>query len=134
MRVSEKWVNATEAAMKLEFPRAFKQRMMEQNGGEVQIGGEAWWLYPFRDETDRRSLRKTSDDMRHATQQLHADEIGFPEDGVAIAHNVAGDILFLRRVGSIVPSEVWLFRLHGGKITRLLDDVAELWSGLERHN
>ena len=127
MKISPAKINDTEVAMGVTFRPQFKQRMSECNGGEVQVGNEAWWLYPFWDDTDRRSIRRTAEDIRRVTEQLRSDEIGFPVDAIAIAHNAADDVLFLRTEGGAVMGEVWLFRLRGGTVFRALEDVSQLW-------
>jgi hypothetical protein len=116
----------TEAALGA-FPAAFKLHMSRSNGGDVQLDGEVWFLFPFRDATNRETIRRSAEDIGRETQHAIEAGVGFPTDGVAIAHNGAGDLLFLRRDGDRLRDEVLLFRLRGGEVVVALEDVAELW-------
>lgn len=120
----------TEAAMGVIFPALFKARMNRDNGGELLFDeDESWWLFPFFDTTNRKTIARSCNDIRRETEQLRAAGLGFPADAVAIAHNGSGDHLFLRSNGtSELGREVWLFRHEGGEVSQLLDDVAELWN------
>jgi hypothetical protein len=117
----------TETAMGLTFPAIFKAWMSRANGGSVEIDDEAWFLVPFWDPSDKRTIRRTSQDIKYETKEMLAANVGFPEDGIAIANNGGGDWLILRSRDGIVGREVWEFRLHGGELHLVLDDVADLW-------
>jgi hypothetical protein len=125
--VSLATIAETEAELGVSFSASFKLHMSRCNGGEVSIDDEVWWLFPFRDSTDRRTIRRTAEDIRRETQTAQQDGLGFPADGIAIAHNGSGDLLFLRREGDRLQDEVWVFRLHGGELSVALNDVDELW-------
>jgi hypothetical protein len=126
--VSLSTIAGTEAALNVTFPAMFKTRMARSNGDCVSLDDETWFLYPFWDPTDPRTIRRTSQDIKHETREVLQANIGFPADGIAIAHNDAGDRLLLRRRGNVLGNEVWLFRLHGGELHQVLDDVAALWN------
>ena len=123
-----KLIAETETAMGVAFPLGMKVRMSRSNGGEITVDGEAWWLYPFRDPTDRRTISRTAEDIRRETEYALAEIAGFPEDGVAIAHNGAGDRLVLRREGSRLRDEVWLFRMHEDECEIVCEQVEDLWN------
>jgi len=124
-------IATTETAMGLTFPGVFKARMSRTNGGSVRLNDEAWFLIPFWDPTDKRTIRRTSQDIKYETTEMLNSNVGFPEDGVAIAKNSAGDWLVLRNRDGIVGREVWEFTLHGGELHLVLDDVADLWRDTE---
>jgi hypothetical protein len=125
--ISLKLIAETEAAMGVVFPIAMKFQMSRSNGGEVTLDGEPWWLYPFRDPTNRRTISRTGEDIRRETEYAIREIDGFPPDGIAIAHNGAGDRLFLRRDGSLMRDEVWIFRMHGAECHVVREQVDELW-------
>jgi hypothetical protein len=114
--------------MGVRFPLIFKIKMSENNGGHVDLDGESWFLFAFEDLSSRASIRKTAQNIRMETQTAIEDGLGFPADGIAIGNNGAGDLLFLRRDGDVVQSEVWIYRLRGGELAKALDDVASLWT------
>jgi len=120
-------IRETEVTLGVSFPAAFKMYMGRSNGGSTEIAGEAWFLFSVRDATTRETLRRTAEDLVRETARAIEANLGFPSDGVAIAHNGAGDLLFLRRHGNQLGNEVWIYRLHGGELSLALDDVAELW-------
>ncbi len=119
----------TEAALDVSFPARFKLYMSRSNGGDVQVGGETWFLFPFRDTSNRERIRRTANDIGHETKEMLEADVGFPREGIAIADNGAGDCLFLRRDGDRLRDEVWRFQLDGGESAIVLDDVADLWEG-----
>lgn len=116
----------TEKELGLTFPAVFKLHMSRCNGGAVLIDDEQWVLYPFFDNTDRRTITRSSLDIRYHTRE-HASRIGYPSDGIAIAHNDAGEVLLLRPNGQHLGPEVWRFEGYSGEVSKFLDDVGELW-------
>ena len=122
-----KWIEKAEVALGVTLPSSYVANMRRRNGGEVQLDGESWWLYPVRDSTDRNSIRRTAGDILRATQTAVSDGLGFPTGGVAIAHNGASDLLFLRETQGTLGHAVWVFRLRGGELALAVDDVAHLW-------
>ena len=101
--------------------------MSRANGRSVRFSDEAWFLVPFWDPTDKRTIRRTSQDIKYETAEMRKSDVGFPEDGIAIASNSAGEWLILRARDGIVGREAWRFTLHGGELDLVLDDVADLW-------
>ena len=122
-----KLIAETEAAMGVVFPLELKLRMIRSNGGVVELDGEPWWLYPFRDTTNRKTISRTGEDIRRETEYALREIEGFPADGIAIAHNGAGDRLFLRRDGSRMRDEVWMFR-GDGEIHVVREHIEDLWN------
>ncbi|HEY3747533.1 MAG TPA: SMI1/KNR4 family protein [Gemmatimonadaceae bacterium] len=119
-------IRETEEELGVTFPAVFKIRMSARNGGAVHIDDEYWELYPFLDRTDRRTISRSSQDIRYHTREAMT-RIGFPPDGIAIAHDSASDLLFLRRKGADLGQEVWRFDGYSGEVFQVLDDVGELW-------
>lgn len=126
MPISSSIIAKTEELMGVTFPMDFKLHMMKRNGGQVMLDDEPWWLFPFYDPTDRRTIRRTADDIKRATKTAIADDLGFPNDGVAIAHNGAGDLLLLRGRDGKLQADVWIFRLRG-ELVHTMDKVQSLW-------
>ena len=96
------------------------------------IDDEYWELYPFFDKTDRRTISRSSQDIRYHTRDAMT-RIGFPADGIAIAHDSASDLLFLRRKDGALGPEVWRFDGYSGDVYQVLDDaktvkVLRMWT------
>jgi hypothetical protein len=92
--VDESAIIATETKLRVRFPASFRDRMMRENGGEVQVGEDVWELYPFLDTSDKKRLARTCNDITRETHSARSCS-GFPVEGVAIASNGAGDYLVM---------------------------------------
>ena len=84
----------TEQALGVAFPLGYLARLRKDNGGSVTVRGEHWFLFPFRDDSDRKRLARTCNDIVRETKQLR-EWRGFPASGVAIANDGAGNALVL---------------------------------------
>ena len=92
--VDERWIREAEEALGRRFPDTFRQRMMRDNGGEIDAAGDAWALYPLYDQSDRTHIKRTCNHIVVETQSARS-WAGFPEHAVAIASNGSGDLLVL---------------------------------------
>jgi hypothetical protein len=122
------WVEATQGKLGVTFPLGFVARMLRENGGEIHAGGDVWELFPFRDGSDKKRIKRTCNDIVLETKnaRLWPD---FPPNGVAIGTNGTGDRLIL------VPTASDAGRLHDcvywwdhetGGLERVADDFTEL--------
>jgi cell wall assembly regulator SMI1 len=75
-------VAALEQGLGQALPPVLRATLLRQNGGRL---GE-WRLHPVRDSSDRRTLKRTAEDIAHLTG-LARRQPGFPGDAVSIAHN-----------------------------------------------
>ena len=87
-------IEKTEVKTGFTFPPEFKARMARENGGEVDIAGEEWSIFPFLDTSDRKRLARTCNDIIRETNQMKAWD-GFPTDAFAIGSNGFGDCIYL---------------------------------------
>ncbi len=90
--VDEQWVQEAELALGRRLPDAYRQRMMRENGGEIDAAGDTWQLYPIYDKSDRKRIKRTCNHLLLETKSALGWE-GFPEKAVAIASNGSGDLL-----------------------------------------
>lgn len=73
--------------------------MRRSNGGALEIDDEEWVLHPVRDDSDRKRLARSSNDV--VTETLAARQWkGFPDSAVAIGMNGSGDVLVLLADGA----------------------------------
>jgi SMI1-KNR4 cell-wall len=114
-----------EASLDGTFPNIYKGHMLRRNGGEVEIDDEVWWLFPIRDESDPKRLRRTAVDVVVETRNVRSANIGFPFDCVAIGHNGAGDYLMMRRNGTQFSEHVEVFRLRNAE-AESVGDIGDL--------
>ena len=54
--VDLKFIQETEKELGLLFPDIFKQKMMIENGGEIQTDEDDWQIFPFFDKTDNKRI------------------------------------------------------------------------------
>jgi len=87
-------VRKAEARLGQELPSAYVASMLGENGGGVHAAGESWFLHPILDDTDKVRLKRTCNDIVYETNEAR-DWERFPQDGVSIAHDGAGNHLLL---------------------------------------
>ncbi len=85
---------AAERELGRTLPDAIRARLAADNGGEIRAAGRVWQLHPVWDPTDRRTMRKTANNILVETQAAQS-WAGFPEGAVAIASDGSGDLLIL---------------------------------------
>src|SRR5262249_51803385 len=130
--VSEMEIENTERVLGYRFPPLMRVRMMRENGGEFEIGGEAWWLLPFRDRSTRKTRSRTMTDILSETEELRSSGLAFPSNGAAIAHNGSGDYVVLVPDAELpdrfsTVARVW--RMHGPEMSERVD-LNELFGAL----
>ena len=122
------YVKSAEAKLDVAFPLGFVARMVLENGGEIQIEGDLWWLHPFLDTSDKTRLKRTCNDIVRETESARKWR-GFPPNAVAIAANGTGDQLIL------LPSPpqpqrlqdaVFIWDHETGEVSQIADDFFEL--------
>jgi len=126
--VDASYVKATEAKLGVAFPPGFVSRMMRDNGGEVSLADEGWWLYPFLDTSDKTRLKRTCNDIVRETASAR-EWRGFPEDGIAIASNGSGDQLLLLPSAtqpSRLQDAIFVWDHETGNVTQIADDFLDL--------
>ena len=93
--VDVRFVEQVEESVSMRFPEAYRQALLRDNGGEVEID-EDWFfdLYPVKDDSEPVRLKRTWDDIARQTEQARQLP-GFPEGAVVIGHDGSGDLLVL---------------------------------------
>ncbi len=89
-----KFVRRAEAALGIAFPSGFIRRMLADNGGEqfVQLVGDTFQLFPFFDDSDKKRLKRTCNDIVRETGKAR-ECAGFPPNAVAIGADGGGNYL-----------------------------------------
>jgi hypothetical protein len=85
---------AAEKELGRQLPSTLRSRLLGDNGGDIRAAGREWQLHPVWDPTDRRTMRKTANNIAVETQAARAFP-GFPEGALAIAADGTGDRLVL---------------------------------------
>lgn len=90
--IEEEYIVATEKELQLIFPQSFKNKMIEENGGELFVVDHNWQIFPFFDQsTPKRKMRTCNHIVRET--KLAQEWNGFPESAIAFAQNGCGDYL-----------------------------------------
>jgi hypothetical protein len=87
-----RFVKRAEGLLGRRLPLGYVAKMCRDNGGDVDIDGEVWWLYPIFDDSDRKRVSRTCNDVVRETASAR-EWPGFPPNALAIAHNGSGDHL-----------------------------------------
>jgi hypothetical protein len=88
------FVKRTEVKLRRKLPLGYVAKMCRDNGGEVATGTDHWWLYPIFDDSDRKRLKRTCNDIVRETAQAR-EWPDFPAEALAIRNNGGGDQLVL---------------------------------------
>jgi hypothetical protein len=86
------FVRQAEAKLGRRLPLGYVARLCRDNGGQVAVGDDVFFLYPILDTSDRKRLARTCNDIVRETGQAKQWP-GFPADAVAIGDNGGGDKL-----------------------------------------
>ena len=89
-----KYIQETEDELGLLFPEKFKNKMGNENGGEIITDEDEWQLYPFFDKSDNKRISRTCNHIGLETKQAKEWD-NFPPNAIAIATNGCGDHLVL---------------------------------------
>lgn len=92
--ISETFVAQAERELGRALPGWLRVRLMQENGGSVQAGGETWHLFSVLDTTDRKRLARSASHIVNETR-VAREWPGFPKVAIAIGDNGTGDLLVL---------------------------------------
>ena len=91
--VDSTYIRRTEQRLGRGLPLGYVASITKENGGVILLGDEAWFLFTVFDDSVRRRLKRTCNDLIRETASAR-EWPDFPEQAVAIANNGAGDTLF----------------------------------------
>ncbi len=123
--VEERFILEAEKKIGARFPESFRQKMMSDNGGEVDAADDDWNLHPFFDTTDKKSLRKTCNHILRETEVTRKWQ-SFPPNALDIAANGSGDHLVFLIDGDRIKPEVQLWSHETGQLMLVAKDFSEL--------
>ena len=90
--VDERYVVLAEQLLGVRLPSVYRQKLLAENGGDLEAGKDHWLLYPVWDKSDKKRLKRTCNDIVLETR-LAREWSGFPQEGVAVGGNGGGDQL-----------------------------------------
>jgi len=125
--VDEKYIQQTEQKLGVRFPVSFRERMMQDNGGEVETPQDTWQVYPFMDTSDKKRIKRTCNDITRETASAR-QWASFPQEAVAIGANGSGDQLVLLPSADpgILQDAVFWWDHETGAVNKVAEDFKEL--------
>ncbi|SHL44748.1 SMI1 / KNR4 family (SUKH-1) [Flavobacterium saccharophilum] len=126
--IDVKYIIETEEHLGVEFPYEFKQKMINQNGGELITEDYDWQLYPFFDKSDKKRISRTCNHIILETKQAK-EWHNFPENAVAIATNGCGDYLILlplEKDAKQLSEKIYSWFHEKGEIKEVTKNITEL--------
>ena len=128
--VEEKYVEMAEAALGTKLPTPYRTKLMRENGGHVKTPPDEWNLYPVKDTSSKKRLKRTFNDIvyeTNASRKWH----GFPPGAIAIGDNMGGDkLVFMPRPdepGEAQPTVFW-WDHETGQIHEISSDLDVLFN------
>lgn len=114
------------------MPKDFRDRLLLDNGGEIEALDDTWQLNPVFDASDPRRAKRTASHIVRETAQARRWS-GFPPDAVAIASDGSGNhLVFLSAPGGAsLQDAVYVWWHEGGELEQVSDSFSELSGPLE---
>lgn len=118
-----KYIKETEDESGVEFPKVFKEKMQEENGGEFFTEKVDWELFPFFDKSDKKRISRTCNHIILETENLK-EWNNFPKNAFAIGKNGSGDLLVLiEKEPEKLSDEIYLWEHETGKIIKVGENI-----------
>jgi hypothetical protein len=122
------FVKRAEAKLGKKLPLGYVVRMCRHNGGEVSAGPDTWSPYPIFDDSDRKRLKRTCNDIVRETVSARGGWGEFPSNALAIGANGGGDHLVLLEEpgGDRYGDAVYWWDHETGEVKRVADTFEDL--------
>lgn len=122
---SEEVILENELELGCTFPLSFKNKMLKENGGEIEFEDEGWQIFPFYDKTDRKTRSRTCNSIIKETASA-SEWRGFPKEAIAIAGNGSGDFLVFLKKEKQISNEVYIWSHETTELTKVANNFSEL--------
>jgi hypothetical protein len=125
--LDSQFIQRAQTKLGRKLPLGYTALMSRDNGGSVEASHDVWQLYPIFDDSDRKRLKRTCNDIvRETTAARQWPD--FPEHAVAIGSNGTGDqLVLLAEAGSDrFGDEVFLWDHETGDLYKVADDFLDL--------
>jgi hypothetical protein len=119
-----------EREMGLRFPEHYKRKLFRENGGELATSTDEWQLFPVFDQTDRKRISRTCNNIATETKKQR-NWPRFPSEAVAIGSNGYGDILILlpeSPASKVLSDTIYWWNHETGNVSKLANSIEEMLS------
>ncbi len=124
--VEEKYIEIAEAELGSKLPESFRNKMMELNGGEVEVNEENYELHPFYDTSDKRRIKRTCNSIVHETKMAR-NHYRLPSNLIVIGNNGGGDVLVYKIASNgIIDPKVYWFSHETEELEYAAKDFSQL--------
>lgn len=123
--VDEIYFAECEKALGLALPASYRSSMISQNGGEIDCDGDYWKLHPVWDKSDKKRLKRTSNDVARETK-IAGSCYGWPVAAVCLAANGTGDALVFLTSDGVCGPAVYRWYHETGETKKIANDFSTL--------
>ena len=123
--LNEDELKKTEKEIGAELPTSYREAMMKDNGGSVDVRNDDWDLFPVRNQSSRKLIARTANHILRETKSAR-EWRGYPESALAIGGNGSGDLLVFIKEGSIFNPEVVIWGHEDGSLEPEANDFSKL--------
>ena len=121
----ESELEKTEMEIGAVFPSSYRLAMIQSNGGSVEADDDVWELFPIRDQSTKKHMSRTCNDVLYETKQAQGWKT-FHENAYALANNGTGDLLVMFRKGKEFENEIFHWGHEDGSLILVANDLSEL--------
>ena len=123
--LDEKYIKKAEEILGTLLPNAYKNEMIQNNGGTIYIDDEDWELFPIADTSDKKRISRTCNHIIHETNQAKRWS-SFPKNALAIASDGCGDFLIFKQEDGHYLDEIYLWNHEAGELSMVANSFEEL--------
>ena len=123
--VDIKYIVETEEKLGVLFPKSYKNKMIEENGGMIYTKEDNWQLHPFFDKSEKKRISRTCNHIILETERVR-NRHGFPLEAVVIGSNGSGDHIVLipkTTESKQLGEEIYSWYHEVGALEKLVDSI-----------
>jgi len=125
--VEEKYIRKAETESDVKFPSSYINKLIIENGGELDTEDNLWIFFPVFDDSDRKRILRTANHIIRENKSAKEWE-NFPENGLAIAENGSGDyLIYLIEDNKEIRDDIYFWNHETGELEKVADSIKELF-------
>ena len=127
-QLDKKHIEEKENEIGITFPTSFKKKMLTKNGGELFIEDEVWFLHPFFDKTNNKTISRTCNHIGLETK-IANKYINFPKQAIVIGENGGGDKVIMlpdSKDLNMLSDYIYIWLHETGDIQKVGDNINDL--------
>ena len=122
-----KFIKESEEKLNVNFPRIFKEKMMKENGGELEGDDYFFMLNPFFDKSNKKRISRTCNDIIQETKSAKGFGDSFPSNGIAIGSDNSGNqLILLPKTLNNLGEKIYFWNHETAETVKVADNINEL--------